>query len=281
MSVILIDGPNFCYRAHFVGKNLSSRGRPTGVLHVTLSMMASFGDIVQPAPIFFLWDAGPLWRKKVMAEYKAHRNHESEDSLAVYQQIPILQNFLHAMGVTQVQVPTLEADDLAGIFTKEALKRNRSVVLASGDRDWFQLLGPNVKQLRGWKGKKAEWFTSEHLVKEYGVTPELWPNYLALVGEKGDNIPKALKRGAGEKVALKVLRGEATLNAEEQQQYDINLSVTRILTEWDRKEIQKSISRVAQRTKSDWKAMEDILSEFELFKLWGERKRLWEVGSWK
>lgn len=279
--MLLIDGSNFCFRAYHAGGHLSSRGRPTSVLHVGLSMLSALGDLVEPQPILFLWDKGPLWRREIYPDYKGNRDNQDKgksiDRLEVYSQITLFQTVLTDIGIPQKTVAGLEGDDLAGIFTTALLKRNKPVVLVSGDKDWTQLLQPGVTQIRGWKGKTVERWDTERVIKEFGVTPKQIPNYLALIGDKSDNIPN-VSRGMGPVKAIKVLNGGIKLNFEEQKNYGRNFKITRILTERP-KGVDMGIIKPG-RTRAGWDNLTNFLAEYELFTLYGERKRLWDIGSW-
>lgn len=286
--MILIDANNLVWRAHHAGMGLSSKGRPTAVLHVGLSMVASLPDLLKPSQILFLWDGGVSWRKKVLPCYKANRDHSSSDRREVFTQIAIFRAVLTDIGVDQIQVEGLEADDLAGILTDLSIQKDKDVTLVSGDKDWFQLLGPKVVQLKGWKGKKVDLWTSERLKKEYGISSTEWDVFLALTGDSVDNIPK-VRKGLGPVGARKLLLEQSPGNLRamrgvltdvEFQTFSTNLQVTRVLREYPMKRLREGHVRGVQNNHS-WNRLEKLLINYDLLELYKDRGRLWEVGKWK
>lgn len=235
--------------------------------------------MVEPNKVIFLWDGPRSWRKEIYPAYKGTRHNPSNDRELVHKQIPIFKSVLHAIGITQIEVEHLEADDLAGIMV-EQLKQfsGRTQTLISSDKDWLSLLRENVVQLRGWKGKKCDWWTADRVLKEYGVEPKDIPRYLALVGDTTDNIPN-VSRGTGPVKALKIFWNKLQMTPAEQKQYDFNLRITTILR--DKSHVKKTdFQQGSKRTEEDWKFFEDTLIDFELFSVWGMRKQIWELGGW-
>lgn len=274
--MLIFDGNNFLWRAAFSGRGLISRGRPTGALYISLSMLAALPSLFTPQQVIFLWDSRESWRRKILSQYK--RNRKSTDDVertAVYKQMDSFREVLDGIGVIQHQVEKLEADDLAGILTTNLLKSGRKVTLVSGDKDWFQLLGPGVTQVRGWQGKKKDVWTEKRFQETYHVSPQDWPRYLALVGDTSDNIPNA-QRGIGPVAALKVMRGEFRLTEGGQRQYEQNLKVTPILRAYP-----SAFNVNPKYALRNRKILEDVISEFELFSLSGEQDHIWEVGGWR
>jgi len=279
---ILCDAANWMHRGYHVAPELQSKGRKTGALFVSLSMLATLGDLVSHQSVIFLWDSYPSWRKTFVPEYKQSRNYSEDnaDRKALYAQMGVFQNLLSAVGVRQFKSPNLEADDLAGILTEMFVRKGKEVILVSSDKDWYQLLQPGVTQLRGWKGKVGDWWTAERVEKELGVKPSNWVEYLALLGKKND-VPKALRRGAGEKVAIKYLTGEYKLLPEEETQFLMNLRVTRVMRGLPKHKLQQAaIPFLKNREQFGWAVLEATLKEYEFHSIWGERKRIWEVGKW-
>ena len=272
--MILIDGPNFAYRAFYSGGDLSSSdGQRTGLLHVAIAMLAALDGLFEPQQVVFLWDQGPSWRKAVFPEYKATR-HDTPDRKSVYEQIAIFKQLLSAIGICQVAWPRYEADDLAGVVTDSL---SCHAVMISSDKDLFQLLRPGIVQVRGWKGKRKDVWTAQRVQEEYGVTVDMWPTYLALVGDSSDNIPN-VQRGFGPKKALKLINSAELLPPEMNRVFLRNLELTTIRRELPNK--QRLELHAPKQTKQGWVDMERLLLQYELLHVFERRRKLWVVGGW-
>lgn len=207
-TICLVDVMNLVYRSHFAFRNLTSEGGEStgilfGVLRALLTLRKTFGS-----HIIFCWDNGlpsitpPKvlnWRRRISMTYKATRQKATspEETASVWSQCEELRYVTHALGYPQLGVPGLEADDVIGL-TAGALSKQK-LCIYSGDRDFYQLLNTNVTQLRPRPGKSDEEVTAESVYKEYGFGPSAFADYLALGGDKSDNI-KTL-RGFGPKTA--------------------------------------------------------------------------------
>ena len=280
---LLVDAQNWIWRAAFAGRNLSSRGRPTGALHVGLSMLATLPDLFEPQRVVFLWDSRNSWRKKILPEYKANRTGQSEERKAVYPQIDTFREVLGHIGIFQLEVDTLEADDLIGIFTTALVRTGRAVTIVSSDKDFFQLLAsPLVTQVRGWKGKKKlDKWDGDRVLKELHIPANKWAEYLALVGDKVDNIP-SVRRGMGPVTGVKLFQGAGikSLPKDEYNTWERNLKVTRVLRSWEESGLPKQCLIRPHRSSAGWEQLEKIMTEYELTQLWGDRRKLWDVGGW-
>lgn len=277
--MFLVDGNNWCWRAHHVSKGLSSNGKLTGVLHVGLSMLAGMHGLFEPRRVVFLWDTNPSWRVKVYPDYKGNRNTDKQDEReAVHAQMATIREVLHNLGVWQIAVPGHEADDLAGICVTGS--RGKPITLISSDKDWFQLLEEGrVDQVRGWKGKNLDRVTAADVLKKHDVPVEQWAAYLALVGDPGDNIPN-IRKGVGPVMAKKILAGKVDMTMSERLQYDRNLQLTMVL----RKANGWTVAQVldtGERSSSSFNKVERILHQYELYSVFQNRRALWEVGGWR
>lgn len=215
--VLLVDGKNLVYRAHYGSMGLKdSKGRPTSVLHefptALFKVLEKFGD----ADIVVMWDNGhplqmngdapvQIWRKEVGARlYKANRKSNPESQKAL-RQIPALAKMLDICGILQLGVPRLEADDLMGLAVTELLKDKavRQIYLLSNDRDHYQLIRDRVMILYpSRQGLKI--LDADAVFRESGVWPHEWAAYKAFAGDSSDNY-KAVK-GIGPKQALQMIR---------------------------------------------------------------------------
>lgn len=140
---------------------------------------------------------GKTFRSEIYPDYKANRPPMPED-LSV--QIPLIFEGVKKEGIPFLQVPGIEADDTIGTLTKRAVAEGFNVVIATGDKDFAQLVNENVI-LVNTMGKDNTWTNAEGVVKKYGVPPEKIIDFLALMGDKIDNVPGVPK--CGEKTAAK------------------------------------------------------------------------------
>ena len=275
--MILVDGSNFLWRAHFAGRTLSSKGRLSGALHIGLGMLADFPKNFKPQRVIFLWDGKKSWRKKLEPSYKANRK-DSTERAAVHRQIDVFRDLLQAIGVTQVTADSMEADDLIGMLTKILLARKIETTIVSSDKDLFQLLQNGVLQVRGWTGKKLDIWTRERVEFKYGVKVKDWARYLALIGDKIDNIPNAC-RGMGPVRAREVLNGGKGLTTEASIQYGKNLMLTTLKRDF--KESGLSVDDLKVHERGDgWSRLENVLEDYELVQLRNDRRAIYQIGGW-
>lgn len=199
--IILVDGNNFLYRAYYsVSKaNLTnSKGEPTGATKVYISMLGGlFKDFPQSA-IAVVFDAhGPCFRHEFYTEYKANRKPMPDD---LRSQVETIKNVIKAMGIEIISVPGVEADDVLGSYATVADKMGVDLIIASGDKDLAALVSDKV-QVIDTMAKKI--FDRDAVIEKYGVPPELIRDFLALKGDKADNIPGM--SGIGDKTASLLL----------------------------------------------------------------------------
>lgn len=140
---------------------------------------------------------GKTFRSEIYPDYKANRPEMPED-LSV--QIPVIFEGVQKEGIPFLQIPGIEADDTIGTLTKRAVAEGFNVVIATGDKDFAQLVNDNVL-LVNTMGKDNTWLNSEGVFKKFGVPPEKIIDFLALMGDKIDNVPGVPK--CGEKTAAK------------------------------------------------------------------------------
>lgn len=217
-QVILIDGKNLCYRHGWSHRELRYGSIPTGMLYGAITGIARLARLHTGCTIVFCWDgsgAHNSWRHKLSPEYKSNRRisraklskdeQKKQDwKAAMNKQIPLLKEFIDMMGFKQLEVPSLEADDLIGILSHHLKPMVDKVLIYSTDRDFYQLMSKRVKVVRDQdKTKKCRPHRSKDVLKEFGVGPKDWLKYRAIVGDKGDHIIKV--KGMGPKTALKML----------------------------------------------------------------------------
>lgn len=206
--VILIDVMNLVFRCHFAHQHLTAEGKHTGVQYGVLKTVHDLRENVSKRMIF-CWDHGvPVpgaerpknWREKILPTYKATRTHNHDVYKLIVPQLDPLAFALMDLGYSHISVMGLEADDIIGILSRSL----RSVLIFSTDQDFYQLLSPSVKILVPKKDRgKFKVIQQSDVEQEYGIGVERWAAYLALGGDKSDNI-KAL-RGMGPKTAIRLV----------------------------------------------------------------------------
>ena len=200
-----MDGHHLAFRNYFALPEMTtSRGEPVqavyGFLRTLLKLLREDGDCV-----IVVFDAPePSFRHQAYAEYKAKRPPVPPD---FKEQLEKIKEAVDLLGLVRLEVPGYEADDVIGTLAKRAEKEGFEVRIVSTDRDLYQLLSDRVSV---WL-PDGTLVTPESVRKKYGVGPERWVEFRALVGDASDNIPGV--KGIGEKTAAKLLSEWGSLDA--------------------------------------------------------------------
>ena len=199
--LVLVDGSSYLYRAfHALPPLMTSTGEPTGAVRGVLSMLRRLQGQYPDSVVTVIFDAkGPTFRDEIFAEYKAQRPPMPDD---LRLQIEPLYECVQAMGFPFLCVEGVEADDVIGTLAKSSTLAEREVVISTGDKDMAQLVNGHVTLVNTMNDTIMD---SDGVVERFGVGPELIIDYLALMGDKSDNIPGV--PGVGEKTALGLLTG--------------------------------------------------------------------------
>ncbi|APU28303.1 DNA polymerase I [Ectopseudomonas alcaliphila JAB1] len=199
--LVLVDGSSYLYRAfHALPPLTTSKGMPTGAVKGVLNMLKSLRKQYPNSPFAVVFDAkGGTFRDELFAEYKANRP-SMPDELRV--QVEPLHASVRALGLPLLCVEGVEADDVIGTLARQAAAEKRDVVISTGDKDMAQLVCPHVTLVNTMTGSV---YDADGVKEKFGVGPELIIDYLALMGDKVDNIPGV--PGVGEKTALGLLVG--------------------------------------------------------------------------
>ena len=199
--LVLVDGSSYLYRAfHALPPLMTRAGLPTGAVKGVLNMLRSLRRQYPKSVITVIFDAkGPTFRDALFAEYKAQRP-AMPDELRV--QIEPLHECVRALGFPFLCVEGVEADDVIGTLARSSTLAERPVVISTGDKDMAQLVNDHVTLVNTMYNTKLD---SAGVVEKFGIGPELIIDYLALMGDKSDNIPGV--PGVGEKTALGLLVG--------------------------------------------------------------------------
>jgi len=198
--VLLIDGNPLLWRA----------AHSSPIEQVSKKILEYFFEVTSrfaPDDIVVCWDRGKSrWRCEVYTEYKAQRLQQKRESgidlEALQEQLLFTQSYISALGVRQITVPGVEADDVLAWLAEyySTIISGWNVVVATGDRDLWQLVGPDVKVYDHQKGLFVDQAAAE---EHFGVGPELIPDLKALSGDSSDNLPGV--RGVGPKTAVPLL----------------------------------------------------------------------------
>ena len=205
--LVLVDGSSYLYRAfHALPPLMTAAGLPTGAVKGVLNMLRSLRKQYPESVITVIFDAkGPTFRDALFAEYKAQRPSMPDD-LRV--QIEPLHQCVRALGFPFLCVEGVEADDVIGTLARSSTLAERPVVISTGDKDMAQLVNEHVTLVNTMYSTTLD---SNGVVEKFGIGPELIIDYLALMGDKSDNIPGV--PGVGEKTALGLLVGLGDMDA--------------------------------------------------------------------
>ncbi len=194
-TLLLIDGSVYAFRAfHAVEGLTTSRGMPTNAVFGFTKMLLKLLKEENPEYLAVTFDAGgETERDRLYKEYKAGRP-EVDESFS--QQYPYIRSIIKALGIPILEMRGVEADDIIATLTKKAEAENFEVLIFTNDKDILQLLSPNVKVHRSDR-QRVTIYDVDSFRKHYGIEAEQMPDYLALIGDKIDNIPGV--KGLGKK----------------------------------------------------------------------------------
>ena len=198
-KLILVDGSSYLFRAyHAMPEFSNSKGEPCGAIYGVVNMIKRLQQDFPGSLIVLVFDAkGKTFRNDLYSEYKANRPPMPEDLAS---QITPLHDVLQAMGFPLLVVPGVEADDVIGTLASQATQAHIETVISTGDKDMAQLVNQHVSLVN----TMTETFSDEKgVLEKFGVPPNLIIDYLALMGDKSDNIPGVPK--VGPKTAVKWL----------------------------------------------------------------------------
>ncbi|MEQ1636948.1 MAG: DNA polymerase I [Methylococcales bacterium] len=197
--LILIDGSSFLFRAYHAVQPLSSPdGKPTNAIFGVANMLKRLLAEYDSDYFSVVFDApGKNFRHELYADYKAHRPPMPED---LREQIEPLHHLVRVMGLPLIMVPNVEADDVLGTLAVYAEQQGFHVVISTGDKDMAQLVNERIILEDSMSNKRMD---IEGVIAKFGVKPSQIIDFLALMGDKSDNIPGV--PSVGEKTAAKWL----------------------------------------------------------------------------
>jgi DNA polymerase-1 len=199
--LVLVDGSSYLYRAfHALPPLTTSKGLPTGAVKGVLNMLKSLRRQYPDSPFAVVFDAkGGTFRDELYGEYKANRPSMPDDMRV---QIDFLHNCVRGLGYPLLCVEGVEADDVIGTLARSSAAADRPVVISTGDKDMAQLVDGHITLVNTMTGSVLD---VAGVKEKFGVGPEHIIDYLALMGDKVDNIPGV--PGVGEKTAAGLLVG--------------------------------------------------------------------------
>ena len=199
--LILVDGSSYLYRAfHALPPLTNSKGLPTGAVKGVINMMRRLQKDYPESTLVVVFDAkGKTFRDDMYSEYKANRPPMPDD---LRLQIEPIHNIIEAMGLPMLVIDGVEADDVIGTLAIQATAISQPVVVSTGDKDIAQLVNEYITLVNTMTNAVLD---HDGVVEKFGVPPELIIDFLALLGDKSDNIPGV--PGVGEKTALGLLQG--------------------------------------------------------------------------
>jgi DNA polymerase-1 len=199
-TLYLVDGSSYLYRAYHALPNLTnSEGEPTGALLGVANMLRRLLKDSGSENIAVVFDAkGPTFRHEMYEEYKANR---PPMPLELRQQVEPIHEIVRLLGLPLIQVQGVEADDVIGTLASRATAEKMDCVISTGDKDMAQLVNDHVSLVNTMTDTRMD---ADGVVEKFGVTPAQIVDFLALTGDKADNIPGVEK--CGPKTAAKWLK---------------------------------------------------------------------------
>lgn len=190
-TLLVVDGHSLAFRAFFalpVDNFSTSSGQATNAVWGFATMLAQVIDAEKPDHLGVAFDVkGGTFRNEMLPQYKGTREAAPEELLT---QLPLIQRMLTALGVTYIEKPGFEGDDVIATLATMGDKAGYHTLVLSGDRDAFQLVDDNITVLYpGHHFKDLKHMTPQSIIDKYKVTPAQYPDLAALRGETADNIP--------------------------------------------------------------------------------------------
>ena len=199
-NFILVDGSSYLYRAYYALPHFTnSKGLNTGAIFGVINMISKLLKSYQPKYLCVIFDArGKNFRHRLYKEYKSNRKSMPPE---LSEQVPPIIDFIKSLGISVLQVPDVEADDVIGTLSSQPYDSKNNIIISSGDKDLAQLVRKNVTLINSMDDKILD---IDGVTSKFGVPPKSIFDYLVLVGDKSDNIPGVDK--VGPKTALSLLK---------------------------------------------------------------------------
>src|ERR671920_2300007 len=210
-QLFLIDGYALIYRAFYamIARPLrTAKGENTSAALGVVNFLMRLREKYRPDYVAWINDAGTSFREQRYADYKSTREKLDQELQADFNRsVERICELLEAFGIPVVAIRGHEADDVIGTLAQAAANRGIQAVIVSGDKDFYQLVGPGIALLNPGRGGPAAvdeiWVDESNAAERLGVPPGQVVDFLALVGDASDNVPGV--KGIGEKGAQKLL----------------------------------------------------------------------------
>lgn len=283
--LVLVDGHSIAYRAFYALPDTlaTSAGQVTNAAFGFARMLVRLLSDYPVDRMAVAWDESrDTFRRQEYPDYKAQRK-PTPDSFK--SQVPLIRELLDAMGITQLSLADYEADDIIGSLAKHAEAGDWDVLIVTGDRDTFQLVGDHVKVLYPVKGiSESVVADSRYIEEKYGLSPRSYLEFAALRGDTSDNLPGV--PGVGEKTAAKLLADHGSLEgiyehldeltpklrenlSESREVVFRNRHLMRIVTDLDVPDPDD-----LRWTNWDEQAITDLVDTLEFHSIWSDLKKL-------
>lgn len=197
--VYVVDGSGYIFRAFYAVQSLTnSKGFPTNALFGFVRMLLKLLKDADSEYVVMVFDAGrQTFRNKLYPAYKQNRDECPTDLVA---QMPLFREFARAFGLTLLEMPGYEADDLIATLTERLRECRVPTVIVSGDKDLLQLVSDDVEV---WDTMKDRRYRRAEVIEKFGVPPEQVVDFLGLMGDSSDNVPGL--SGVGPKTAAQLI----------------------------------------------------------------------------
>src|SRR5476649_839931 len=209
--LVLVDGSAVFHRGYHAIPHLSNRdGEPTNAVLGFANIMLKVIESLKPEYVIVTWDkSSKTFRKEWYPEYKANRLKQPDE---LYAQIPATRELVAALNLPWIELDNYEADDLIGTLARQAEERgDLEIVIATGDKDQLQLIDKaTVVDMFNPRGLEPTRYDLAKMQEKYGLTPQQFIDYKAIVGDTSDNIPGVA--GIGDVCARKLLAEYKTLD---------------------------------------------------------------------
>ena len=204
--LILVDGSSYLYRAfHALPPLTTKSGHPTGAVRGVISMLRSLQNTYVDGQIVVVFDAkGKTFRDELFSDYKAQRPPMPDD---LRPQVQPIFDIIEAMGLPLLVIEGVEADDVIGTLAIQNASAEQPVIISTGDKDMAQLVNAHITLVNTMSDTVMD---EAGVEAKFGIPPNLIIDFLALMGDKVDNIPGV--PGVGEKTALGLLQGLGSLD---------------------------------------------------------------------
>jgi exodeoxyribonuclease-3 len=270
--LLVIDGDSFAHRSyHALPKTILRRGgRPAGAILGFANFLVKFYRAEQPRAVLVCWDTldAPTYRHEKFPAYQSGREFDD----ALLEQLDVLPQFVAACGFANAKGAGYEADDLLAAAVAAEERRGGSALVASGDRDTFQLASPSTTILYPVRAGEVARIGPAEVRERYGVDPAQVPDFIALRGDPSDRLPGVA--GLGAAGAARVLHTygtlEKALRAGRFSGHAARLRLFRSLATMDRK---AKVPRLADQAPS-WGNAAALAREWELKQLAGRLEEL-------